>query len=156
MMTSRETAPDGVTRATRRATSTRWLLLSMAAVLMLSALALPPAAGAADAAEKQLKFGTDMARRGLWSEALFRFRQADRLDPNNAHILNNVAVAYEALGLFEKALETYQAALKADPNDRELRTNYASFVEFYQNFRPRETESEADVKDEPAMKGGSE
>jgi tetratricopeptide (TPR) repeat protein len=155
-MNSRETAPYGIVLTTRRATSTRWLLLSMAAVLAISVLALPSALEAADDAGKQLKFGTDMARRGLWSEALFRFRQADRLDPGNAHILNNMAVSYEALGLFDKALETYQAALKAGPDDRELRTNYASFVEFYQNFRPREAENQADEAGEPETTGGSE
>ncbi len=90
-----------------------------------------------------------MAKRGLWSEALFRFRQADRLDPGNPRILNNIAVAYEALGLFDKALETYRAGLEVGPSDRELRDNYSSFVEFYQNFRPREAEqADADTGDE--------
>ncbi|MEM7050513.1 MAG: tetratricopeptide repeat protein [Acidobacteriota bacterium] len=84
----------------------------------------------------QVDFGVDMARRGLWSEALFRFQQAERLEPNNFRVMNNLAVAYEANGLFDEALEAYQKALGASPNNRELRRNYSRFVEFYQSFRP--------------------
>ncbi len=79
-----------------------------------------------------------MARRGLWREALFRFRQAERLDPDNPRIYNNLAVAYEATGEFDRALEYYQKALRAAPDNRETRGNYARFVEFYQAFRPKE------------------
>jgi hypothetical protein len=86
----------------------------------------------------QLAFGVDMARRGLWSEALFRFHQAERLEPNNPRVYNNLAVAYEATGDFDKALEYYQRALRASPENRELRANYARFVEFYQGFKPQE------------------
>lgn len=89
-----------------------------------------------DAAGAQLAFGVEMAQRGLWSEALFRFQQAERQDPDNPRILNNLAVAHEALGQFDKALEYYQAALKADPSNKELRRNYSRFVEFYRTFRP--------------------
>lgn len=84
----------------------------------------------------QLDFGVEMAQRGLWSEALFRFRQAERHNPGNARILNNMAVAYEALGQFEQALEYYQSAIKADPVNRDLKRNYSRFVEFYRAFQP--------------------
>ena len=87
-------------------------------------------------AKEQLSFGVKMARRGLWSEALFRFKQARRLDPSNPRVLNNMAVAYEALGHFDKALETYQEAVRLQSSDRDLRKNYSRFVEFYRAFRP--------------------
>lgn len=83
----------------------------------------------------QLAFGVQMARQGLWSEALFRFRQAERLDPANPRILNNLAVAHEALGNYEKALDFYQSAVKSAPGNREVKANYARFVEFYRSFR---------------------
>lgn len=89
-------------------------------------------------AKEQLDFGVKMARRGLWSEALFRFKQARRLDPSNPRVLNNMAVAYEALGHFDKALETYQEAVRLQSTDRDLRKNYSRFVEFYRAFRPDE------------------
>lgn len=92
--------------------------------------------GKPPSADQQLKFGVEMARRGLWSEALFRFRQANRLDPGNPRILNNMAVAYEATGQFEEALELYRSALERHPNDRELRRNFTRFIEFYQSYKP--------------------
>lgn len=107
-------------------------------LLALASLAPAPAAAApssADQAQAQLSFGIDMARRGLWREALFRFREAERLNPDHVGILNNMAVAFEATGEFEKALDYYQRALKVAPARRDLRNNYARFVEFYQSFR---------------------
>ncbi len=97
------------------------------------------------AEDRQLAFGVEMARRGLWSEALFRFKQAEESQPGNPRILNNLAVAYEAVGLFEEALETYKTALKADPANRELRRNYARFIEFYQSFKPDEEPAEEEI-----------
>ena len=89
-------------------------------------------------ADSQLAFGVDMAKRGLWSEALFRFHQAARLEPQNARVMNNLGVAYEATGDYDKALSFYQQALKIEPNNRELRANYGRFVEFYQSYKGKE------------------
>jgi tetratricopeptide (TPR) repeat protein len=85
-------------------------------------------------AEQQLSFGVDMARRGLWSEALFRFHQAEELAPGSARIQNNLAVAYEATGEFDQALQHYQSALKLEPNNRDLRANWTRFSQFYSAF----------------------
>lgn len=111
---------------------------------------LGPAPLAAD--DEQLGFGVQMAKRGLWSEALFRFRQAEKNQPGDPRVLNNLAVAYEAVGLFEQALEAYKRALKADPANRELRRNYARFIEFYQAFKPDEepSEEESAAEERPA------
>lgn len=110
------------------------LVLAIVAVLPQSALAAKkqqqPSASA------QLSFGVEMAKRGLWSEALFRFQQADRMAPNDPKTLNNLAVAYEAVGRFDDALDYYKQALQASPSSKDLRKNYARFVEFYQGFKP--------------------
>ncbi|HSS52416.1 MAG TPA: tetratricopeptide repeat protein [Thermoanaerobaculia bacterium] len=105
----------------------------LVAVLLL----LAPGAGHAKAnqASSQLAFGVDMARRGLWKEALFRFQQAEKLEPENPRIQSNLGVAAEAAGQFDKALEYYQKALRLAPNDKGIRTNYTRFVEFYQGFK---------------------
>lgn len=119
-------------------------------ILALAAAALaPPAVEAAKkpSASDQKSFGVQMARRGLWSEALFRFQAADRLEPNNPKTLNNLAVAYEAVGQFEQALEHYKKALQASPANRDLKKNYARFVEFYQGFKP---EGEQPAAEAPA------
>ena len=109
-------------------------LLLLAAVLTLTACGVREIEPRTSPA--QLDFGVDMARRGLWSEALFRFQQAEKMAPGDPRILNNVAVAYEALGQFENALEYYQNAIKASPGNKDLRRNYSRFVEFYRAFRP--------------------
>jgi Tfp pilus assembly protein PilF len=119
----------------------RTFILGTALVLALGAL-LPGAAAAkkkpqqAPTANAQLAFGVEMARRGLWSEALFRFQQADRMAPNNPKTLNNLAVAYEAVGRFDEALDYYKKALAASPTSKDLKKNYSRFVEFYQGFKP--------------------
>ena len=111
--------------------------------LIAGALVLATVAGAAGAqkrkvapeARQQWQFGVDMADRGLWSEALFRFEQARRIEPEHPAILSNIAVAHEALGLFEEALGYYRQALRLAPRERDVRRNYSRFVEYYQNFR---------------------
>ncbi len=87
--------------------------------------------------KSQLTFGVDMAKRGLWSEALFRFEQARRLEPERISILNNLAICYEADGRFEDALATYREALRLAPENRVVKQNYSRFAEFYQGYRPR-------------------
>ncbi len=106
-------------------------------ILVLAAL-LPGMAVAGDGPDldNEISFGVKMAKRGLWSEALFRFKRAAEQRPNDSKILNNLAVAYEAVGQYDNALLAYREALKANSNNRELRRNYSRFIEFYQAFKP--------------------
>lgn len=116
-----------------------------ALALGMLALAPPPSYAAKQPkAGSQVQFGVDMAKRGLWNEALFRFQRALVERPNDGRILNNIAVSYEALGLFEQALETYRQGLEASPGDRDLRNNYSRFLEFYQSFKPDEEPTPAE------------
>jgi Flp pilus assembly protein TadD len=103
-----------------------------------------------DQPSAQLAFGVEMAKRGLWSEALFRFHQAEQLDARNPRVLNNLGVAYEATGDYEKALGYYKQALQIDPNNRELRANYGRFVEFYQAFQGKEGKDKKTGGSQPA------
>jgi tetratricopeptide (TPR) repeat protein len=109
-------------------------------LVVVVALAIPSAAWAGDAdgpdLDKEISFGVKMAKRGLWSEALFRFKRAAEQRPNEAKILNNLAVAYEAVGQYDNALLAYKEALKADSTNRELKRNYSRFIEFYQAYKP--------------------
>jgi len=115
--------------------------------------------GAARGAQSQVQFGVDMAQRGLWSEALFRFRQAERLGDSRASVFNNIAVAYEALGLFDQAQTYYKKALDQDPRNAGAKRNYSRFVEFYQSFKPDQPGAPgAPPPEEPATttEGGGE
>lgn len=111
--------------------------------------------GAVTDASAQVKFGVDMAKRGLWNEALFRFEQAQEIGSTDTRVLNNLAVSYEAVGRFEDALETYRQAVQADPNNRALRQNYSRFLEFYQAFRPKKPAEPQPAEQTPPPTGGT-
>ncbi|MEM9556926.1 MAG: tetratricopeptide repeat protein [Acidobacteriota bacterium] len=138
---------------TRLSTTSRRFRCRMFTALLLGFLALLTAAcggGYQEPATQpaQLAFGVDMAERGLWNEALFRFEQARRIAPGDARVLNNIAVAYEALGQFDEALAAYREALRVDRSNQNVRQNYSRFVEFYRAFKPDE-EGQADAGDTP-------
>ena len=80
-------------------------------------------------AENELKFGVDVARKGLWQEARFRFERAVVLDPDNASALNNLAIALEQQGDFDKAREAYERAIKLKPKSLYIQQNYDLFRE---------------------------
>jgi Flp pilus assembly protein TadD len=84
-----------------------------------------------DELEDTLQFGNLAAKRGLWSEAAFRWKRVLQLDPNNGRALNNLAVAYEREGKFEEARRYYEAALKAS-GAPEVRDNFEKFRQFIQ------------------------
>jgi len=126
------------------------------ALVALLVLAAAGCAGArpAETAGAQISFGVEMARRGLWNEALFRFEQARRTEPRDPAVLNNLAVAYEAVGRFDDALATYREALEVAPENRGVRQNYTRFVEFYQAFQLKKPEAgEAGAQDGAAGGG---
>jgi Flp pilus assembly protein TadD len=80
-------------------------------------------------AEKEVGFGIDVARKGLWQEARFRFEKALLVDPDNASALNDLAIALEQQGEFEKAREAYEKALKLRPGNVYIQQNYDLFRE---------------------------
>ena len=131
-------------------------LLTVAVLLAaLFAMAVPARAAKSDTSDAQLAFGIEMAKRGLWNEAIFRFSRVSKERPGDVRVLNNMAVAYEAIGQFDQALEHYKRALEGDSSNRDVRRNYAQFVEFYENLRPKEPQ-EDDEPETPASPPESE
>src|SRR3954463_12532879 len=80
-------------------------------------------------AKSQVAFGIDVAQRGLWREAIYRWERAIEIDPTYAPALNNLAVAYEHEGQLDKARQAYEKALAIDPNNVQVRQNYELFKE---------------------------
>jgi Flp pilus assembly protein TadD len=78
---------------------------------------------------RELKFGIDVAKRGLWSEARFRFERAVALDQDSPQALNNLAVALEQQGDFKGARAAYEKALKLKADDLYIQQNYDLFRE---------------------------
>lgn len=93
--------------------------------LLVLLLANDPPGSASD----ELRFGVEVARKGLWLEARFRFERAVLLDPENASALNNLAIALEQQGDFDKAREAYERALKLKPGSLYIQQNYDLFRE---------------------------
>jgi Flp pilus assembly protein TadD len=115
--------------------SSRLARLRPALLVGLLAAGLAGAAGAADEATEQLRFGVQMAQRGLWNEAVFRFERALTKRPDDPKLLNDLAVAYEAVGRFDDASATYKRAVAAAPGNGKVKKNYSRFLEFLQNYR---------------------
>ncbi len=80
-------------------------------------------------AKKVVAFGIDVARRGLWQEARFRFEQAAALNPDSASAFNNLGVTLEQQGEFEKARAAYERALQLDPKNISIQQNHDLFRE---------------------------
>jgi Tfp pilus assembly protein PilF len=90
-----------------------------------------PALGkdARNEARKHVEFGITVAQKGLWREAIYRWEQAAKIDPNYPAAFNNLAVAYEHEGQFEKARKAYERALELEPDNQLIRQNYELFKE---------------------------
>jgi Flp pilus assembly protein TadD len=86
-------------------------------------------ADARSEARSEVDFGIDVAQRGLWREAIYRWEKAVELDPTYAAAYNDLAVAYEHEGQLEKARQAYDKALALDPKNAQIRQNYELFKE---------------------------
>src|SRR3982074_3261662 len=101
-------------------------------VLVACAAALAASPSFADAkseAKSQVEFGINVAQRGLWREAIYRWEKATELDPSYAAAYNDLAVAYEHEGQVAKARKGYEKAIELDPNNTQVRQNYELFKE---------------------------
>jgi Flp pilus assembly protein TadD len=93
---------------------------------------MAPASVSADArgeAKQWVTFGVDVAQRGLWREAIYRWERATELDPTYAPAFNNLAVGYEHEGQMDKARQAYEKAMVLAPSDQQIRQNYELFKE---------------------------
>src|SRR3954452_6759607 len=101
-------------------------------VLVASAATMTAAPSFADAksdAKSQVEFGINVAQRGLWREAIYRWEKATELDPSYAAAFNDLAIAYEHEGQLDKARKAYEKAIELEPNNTQVRQNYELFKE---------------------------
>ena len=112
---------------------TRFRLHLLLALLLLASLS--PVSADDDSkkdareAKKEVKFGINVAQRGLWQEARFRFEQATALNPESASAFNNLGVTLEQQGEFDKARAAYERALQLEPRNTSIQQNYDLFRE---------------------------
>lgn len=106
----------------------------LAGAVLLLAAACSSSSSVHGRVGSQLDLGVKAARRGYWQEALLRFENANAIDPHNPRVLNDLAVAYEAVGRYDAARTTYETGLALAPGDRNLNKNYALFKEFAASY----------------------
>jgi type IV pilus assembly protein PilF len=102
------------------------------AVLVACAATMTASSSFADAksdAKSQVEFGINVAQRGLWREAIYRWQRATELDPTYAAAFNDLAIAYEHEGQLDNARKAYEKAIELDPNNTQVRQNYELFKE---------------------------
>ncbi len=92
-------------------------------------VAAPALADAKGDARSQVEFGINVAQRGLWREAIYRWEKAVELDPTYAAAYNDLAIAYEHEGQLDKARKAYEKAIELSPNNEPIRQNYELFKE---------------------------
>ena len=105
----------------------RYTLVTLA--FLLFGLSAHPLADAQSDAQAQVKFGNEVARLGLWKEAIYRFQRAVDVDPTYAPAWNNLGIGYEHEGRMDDAREAYETALDLDPSNLTIETNYDLFLE---------------------------
>lgn len=124
-MESLSIMPDRTVTSPRRA-------VAVAAAAALAAVLGACSSGKPDEAWKaERAYGTEMAKKGFWREALFRYEKAAAQQPGDAQVQNNLAVAYESTGDTARALAAYKRALELAPQDPKIKRNYARFAEYY-------------------------
>jgi len=109
-------------------------IAACAAVALLSAS--PALADARSDAKEQVAFGINVAQRGLWREAIYRWEKAVEIDPTYAAAHNDLAIAYEHEGQFDKARKAYEKALDLEPNNAQIRQNFELFKEINDRTSP--------------------
>ena len=108
------------------------MCVRLAAMLVFVAALLASASAFADAradAKSQVEFGINVAQRGLWREAIYRWEKAAELDPTYAAAYNDLAIAYEHEGQLDKARKAYEKAIELEPNNSQIQQNFELFKE---------------------------
>jgi Tfp pilus assembly protein PilF len=103
--------------------------LAFCLAAVLAGVAPGYAADAREDARAYVDFGIEMAQRGLWREAVFRWQRAVEIDPTYAEAFNNLAIGYEHAGDLGEARKAYEKALTLAPNNAQIRQNYELFME---------------------------
>jgi hypothetical protein len=124
-------------------------LLVAASCIVFAARAADPASGR-DVASL-LEFGAEMAAKGNWREAQYRWTLAAATEPENPHVLNNLAVGAEAMGEPAKARDLYARALTAGARDARIEKNATRSQRFWEAAR-KDVDGRRPALPEPSSK----
>ena len=107
----------------------RRAILFIFGAMLWTATASPVAADPRAEARTWVNFGIEVAERGLWREAIYRWERAVQIDPTYAAAYNNLGIGYENEGELDKARDAYEKAISLAPKDQHIRQNYELFKE---------------------------
>ncbi len=93
-----------------------------------------------------LRFAAEVAQKGDWREARYRWEQAAKIEPDNPHILNNLAVAHEVLGDGEKARPLYERAVALGGGDPRIEDNAARAAFFRRAANGAKTDKDSGAR----------
>lgn len=102
-----------------------------------------------------LEFGAEMAAKGNWREAQYRWTLASEVEPHNARVLNNLAVGAEALGEPERARDLYARAMAAGERDARIEKNAVRSERFWEAARREAEGAKSSPPPPPAKEGRS-
>lgn len=107
-------------------------------VLALALFASGPGPTVADegSSKDAMLFAADMARKGSWREARFRWERVARSRPDDPRVLNNLAVAQEVLGETAAARDSYVKALALAPGESRIEANRSRFESSRDGTKP--------------------
>jgi hypothetical protein len=120
----------------------RAIRVAGAGIALAALMVAVPAVPAADTYVELMRFAADMAKRGNWREAKFRWDRAAILMPDSPKILNNLGVAHEALGDTTAALGSYERASSLTHGHKTIESNRLRAERFWSQVRQ---EGDADV-----------
>ena len=108
----------------------------------------PLVAGDGTSLKDHLRFASDMARRGNWREARYRWSLALEKRPDDPRLLNNMAVAHEALGEWDEASATYERIASRFARDERVRENLRRHERFRRTVLDADEEASENGTDE--------
>jgi len=112
--------------------------VSLLLVFLITLSVAPASADARGDAKKQVEFGIEVAQRGLWREAIYRWERATLIDPTYASAYNNLGIAYEQQGNLDKARAAYEKALALEPGNAFIVQNFELFKEINDRTNPED------------------
>lgn len=90
-----------------------------------------------------MRFAAEMAERGSWHEARYRWELIAKQQPDDSKVINNLAVAHEVMGDTQKARELYRKAAENGGGDPAILENLRRFAHFWRQIWEQEGDTDA-------------
>ena len=72
--------------------------------------------------------GIAYAKKGNFTAAIYEYKNALKIDPDDKRIYNNLGTSYANVGNLEAAINNFQAAIRIDPNYTNARINLENIL----------------------------